>query len=184
MRIILLGAPGSGKGTQAKRVVESHQIAHISTGDLLRAEIEAESELGQKAQAAMSAGELVSDDIILGMVEKRLSEDDCANGFILDGFPRTVTQANELEAMLNKRDQPIDVALFFEVPFDEITERLLARGRADDTEETIRHRLSVYEEQTKPLIEYYENKGMLKRVDGTGEMDEIAERITTALNQS
>jgi adenylate kinase len=181
MRIILLGAPGSGKGTQAEKITAKHNIAHISTGDLLRAEVSAGTELGVKAKAIMDAGQLVSDDIMLGMVRSRLQADDCEKGFMLDGFPRTEVQAVGLDAMLAELGQPIDTVLFFEVPFDEITNRLLGRGRADDNEETIRSRLAVYEAQTKPLVAYYESKSLLKNVDGLGEMDEIATRIEAAL---
>ena len=182
MRIVLLGAPGSGKGTQAERIVEKYQIAHISTGDLLRAEVAAGTELGVQAKKIMDSGELVSDDIILGMIAGRLAQGDVKNGFMFDGFPRTLTQAEALDTTLAKLDQPLDVVLFFDVHYDEIMQRLLARQRSDDTEETIRNRLQVYEEQTAPLIDYYKAKGNLRSVQGTGAIDEISERIFRTLD--
>lgn len=143
MRIVLLGAPGSGKGTQAENIVARYGITHVSTGDLLRAEVAAGTELGKKAKAIMDAGGLVSDEIVLGMIEERMNKGLSA-GFLLDGFPRTLAQAEALDAMLAKLEKPLDCTLFFDVDFDEITKRLLSRGRADDNEDTIRKRLAVY----------------------------------------
>jgi len=182
MRIVLLGAPGSGKGTQAERIVGKYRITHISTGDLLRAEVAAGSDLGNQAKAIMEAGGLVSDDIMLGMIRSRLAQDDAQNGFMLDGFPRTLAQAEALDELLARIGQPLDVVVFFDVDYGEITQRLLARQRADDTEETIRKRLQVYEEQTAPLIDYYKAKGNLRTVKGVGPMDEVSERIFKALD--
>lgn len=182
MRIILLGAPGSGKGTQAERIVHHYNIPHISTGDLLRAEVAASTELGLKAKAIMESGGLVSDDIVLGMIEKRLSEDKGSTGFMLDGFPRTLPQAEALDAMLEKLGQPVDVVIFFDVDYGEIMDRLLARKRADDNEETIRKRLEVYEAQTAPLIDYYKAKGNLRGVKGVGEVDDISQGIFQILD--
>ncbi len=181
MRIILLGAPGSGKGTQAEKIVNHYKINHISTGDLLRAEVAANTELGVQAKAIMDAGGLVSDDIVLGMIEKRLQE-DTAQGFMLDGFPRTLPQAQSLDAMLTQLGQPIDIVIFFDVDYGEIMQRLLARKRADDTEATIRKRLEVYEAQTAPLIDYYKAKGNLRTVQGVGEVEAIAQRIYQILD--
>lgn len=182
MRIILLGAPGSGKGTQAELVLQKYQIPHISTGDLLRAEIAAESELGVKAKAIMEAGDLVSDEIMLGVIEERLGKDDVHNGFMLDGFPRTLTQAEGLDQLLSKLGQPVDLVIFFDVDYGEIMQRLLARKRADDTEETIRNRLEVYEALTAPLIDYYKAKGNLRSIQGVGEVSAISARIFQLLD--
>lgn len=182
MRIVLLGAPGSGKGTQAESVVAKYRITHISTGDLLRAEVAAGTDLGKQAKEIMEAGGLVSDDIMLGMIRSRLSQDDVQNGFMLDGFPRTLAQAEALDELLAQIGQPLDVVVFFDVDYAEITQRLLARQRADDTEETIRKRLQVYEEQTAPLIDYFKAKGNLRTVKGVGPVEEISERIFKTLD--
>lgn len=182
MRIILLGAPGSGKGTQAAQLCKRYEIAHISTGDLLRAEVASGSELGLKAKVIMDAGNLISDDIILMMVEQRLTQSDCSNGFLLDGFPRTIAQAEGLASLLDSLDQPLDAVVNLQVPFEEITQRMLARGRADDTEATIKNRLSVFEEQTRPLVEFYETKALLKSVDGLGDVAEAEHRIVSVLS--
>lgn len=182
MRIILLGAPGSGKGTQAERIVEKYGMPHVSTGDLLRAEVAAGTPLGNQAKEIMEAGGLVSDEIMLGMIEERLGQDDVVNGFMLDGFPRTLPQAESLDALLARLGQPVDVVIFFNVDYGEIMQRLLARKRADDNEETIRKRLEVYEAQTAPLIDYYKSKGNLRTVQGTGEIDAITRRIFTVLD--
>ncbi len=182
MRIVLLGAPGSGKGTQADAIVAKYQITHISTGDLLRAEVAANTELGKQAKIIMESGGLVSDDIVLGMIRNRLSQGDTDKGFMLDGFPRTQAQAEALDDLLAKLGQPLDAVLFFDVDYGEIMERLLARQRADDNEDTIRKRLEVYEAQTAPLIDYYKGKGNLRTVKGVGEITEISGRIFKTLD--
>ncbi|MFO1352541.1 MAG: adenylate kinase [Gammaproteobacteria bacterium] len=182
MKAVLLGAPGSGKGTQAESIVRKYRISHISTGDLLRAEVAAGSALGKKAKAIMEAGGLVSDDIMLAMIEERLGRDDVQNGFLLDGFPRTLNQAEALDALLARLGQPLDAVIFLDVDYGEITKRLLARRRADDTEATIRKRLEVYEAQTAPLIDFYKAKGNLRTVKGVGEIHEIAERLFKILD--
>lgn len=182
MRIILLGAPGSGKGTQAENIVNRYNIPHISTGDLLRAEVAAGTELGLKAKAIMESGGLVSDDIVLGMIEKRLSDGSGTDGFMLDGFPRTLPQAEALDELLGRLGQPVDIVIFFDVDYGEIMDRLLARKRADDNEETIRKRLEIYEAQTAPLIDYYKAKGNLRNVAGVGEVDAISQRIFQILD--
>lgn len=182
MRIVLLGAPGSGKGTQAAIVVQKYRIPHISTGDLLRAEVAAKTPLGRQAKAVMDKGQLVSDDIMLGMIRERLGQDDVDHGFMLDGFPRTLVQAEGLDGLLNELGQPIDIVVFFDVDYGEIIQRMLARGRSDDTEEAIRKRLEVYEAQTAPLIDYYKAKGNLRTVQGMGEITEITERIFKVLD--
>lgn len=182
MRIVLLGAPGSGKGTQADHIVQTYQIPHISTGDLLRAEVAAGSDLGKQADVIMKSGALVSDDIILGMIGLRLGKEDTSNGFLLDGFPRTLNQAEALDELLAKLGKPLDAVVFLDVDYGEIMQRLLARQRADDTEETIRKRLQVYEAETAPLIDYYKSKGNLRSVQGIGTVAEIRDRIDQALN--
>ncbi len=182
MRIVLLGAPGSGKGTQAELIVGEYGIPHISTGDLLRAEVAEGTPLGRKAKAIMEAGGLVSDDIMLGMIEERLGRPDVGNGFMLDGFPRTLPQAKALDELLGRLGQPLDVVVFFDVDYGEIMQRLLARQRADDSEETIRKRLEVYEAQTAPLIDYYKAKGNLRAIQGVGQIDDISQRIVKLLD--
>jgi adenylate kinase len=179
----MLGAPGSGKGTQAEAISKRYQITKIATGDLLRAEVEKGTPLGRQAKTIMDAGELVPDEIILGMIAEHLAEDDTSNGFLLDGFPRTLRQAVALDAMLNKIHTPLHVALFFDVTNDEVMKRLLARHRFDDTEETIRHRLEVYEAQTAPVIDFYKQQGLLRTVQGIGDISEISQRIFTVLDQ-
>jgi len=176
MRIVLLGAPGSGKGTQSEAIVKKYQIRHLSTGDMLRAEVAAGTPLGRQAREIMEAGQLVSDAIVLGMIEQRLLNND-TEGFLLDGFPRTLVQAEALDALLTKLEQPLDVVLFFDVDYEEIMQRLLARHRSDDNAETIRKRLQVYEHETAPLRDYYNNKGNLRTVKGVGQIEEISERI-------
>ncbi len=185
MRIVFLGAPGSGKGTQATRLKDELGIAHISTGDLLRGEVAAGTELGRKAKAVMDAGQLVSDDIVLGMLENRLARDDTRQGFILDGYPRNLAQCDALGGLLARIGKPLDVAVLLEVPeqllFDRLAGRAQAEGRKDDTPETVRKRLAVYAEQTAPLIGYYRGKGTLVEVDGVGEMNAVYGRILAAV---
>lgn len=183
MRVVLLGAPGSGKGTQAELIVKNYAIDHISTGDLLRAEVAAGTPLGERAKQIMEAGKLVSDEIVLSMIEHHLTRDLTRPGFLLDGFPRNLSQAQALNELLDRVGQPLDVVLFFEVDYGEIMQRLLARKRADDTEDTIRKRLEVYEEQTAPLINYYKERGNLRIIDGIGDIDEISQRIARVLDE-
>jgi len=187
MRLVLLGPPGSGKGTQAGQLKERLNVAHISTGDLLRAEVAAGSTLGQQAKAVMAAGELVSDVLLLGMLENRLAQPDIANGFILDGYPRNISQAHALDILLIKINQPLEAVVQLDVPNPLLEQRLAGRaaeqGRADDTPEVIRQRLQVYEQDTAPLIGFYSARGVLTRVEGVGTVDEVLARITSAIER-
>jgi adenylate kinase len=186
MRLVLLGAPGSGKGTQATRLRQHLQVPHISTGDLLRAAVAAGTPLGLKAKAVMEAGNLVSDDIVLGMLEERLLRPDTANGFILDGYPRNLVQARALDALLAKIGQPMDIAVQLDVAQDLLVGRLSGRasveGRADDSPDAVRKRLRVYDEQTAPVVDYYRNTGKLVCLDGVGGVDEVFTRIVEAIS--
>ena len=185
MRLVLLGAPGSGKGTQAVMLKAALKVPHISTGDLLRAAVRAGTPLGVKAKAVMEAGKLVSDDIVLGMLEERLAQPDAAGGFILDGYPRNLAQCEALEALLARIRRPLDVAIKLKVPSELIVERIAGRaaaeGRKDDTPETVRERLRVYAEQTAPVAEHFKAIGRLRIVDGVGDVDAVFKRIIAAL---
>jgi len=186
MRLVLLGAPGSGKGTQATRLRQHLQVPHISTGDLLRAAVAAGTPLGLKAKAVMEAGNLVSDDIVLGMLEERLGKDDARAGFVLDGYPRNLAQARALDALLERLQQPADIAVQLDVDTALLVERIAGRaaqeGRADDTPESVRNRLNVYNEQTAPVVDFYRQQGKLACVHGVGSMDEVFNRILEAIN--
>ena len=185
MRIVLLGPPGSGKGTQAAFLVEELDLPHISTGALLRAAVKAGTLLGQRAKAAMDEGELVPDETMLGLLEERLTESGVRNGFILDGYPRNLAQAEALDELLERLGLPVDEALLIDVDVEMVIERIAKRaaeeGRSDDTEEVVRHRMEVYEEQTAPVIDYYARKGLLSRVLGEGTTDEVFQRIKGVL---
>jgi adenylate kinase len=186
MRLVLLGAPGSGKGTQAARLKEHLQVPHISTGDLLRAEVAAGSALGLQAKVVMDRGDLVSDEILLGMLEDRLSRPDVSGGFILDGYPRNLAQADALGRLLARIGQPMDHAVQLEVDTDLLVARIAGRakeqGRVDDSPESVRNRLNVYNEVTAPVVDYYRQRGMLKVVHGEGSMDDVFTRIVAALS--
>jgi adenylate kinase len=212
MRLILLGPPGAGKGTQAKLLVDRLKIPQVSTGDMLRAAVKAGTPLGQEAKQYMDRGALVPDAVIIGLVRERLQQPDCADGYILDGFPRTVAQAEALEKTLAALHASLDHVVSLEVPTEDLVLRIAGRRtckncgamyhvrfspsktdgrcdtcggptyqRDDDHEETVRRRLTVYAEQTAPLISFYEVRGLLRRVPGTGEIAEIFQRITAAL---
>ncbi|MHB1389907.1 MAG: adenylate kinase [Thermoleophilia bacterium] len=215
MRLVLLGAPGAGKGTQAKKLIEMMAIPQISTGDLLRAAVGEGTQLGLEAKSFMDKGELVPDSVVLGMMKERLGADDCKNGFILDGFPRNTAQAQALDEMLVSLDMPLDSALSVDVPLEDLMKRLTGRRtckecgqmynihfsapavdgkcdkcggelyqRDDDQEETIQKRLEVYTQQTAPLIDYYSGKGILKSVQGTGNIDDIFANVVKTLGIS
>lgn len=214
MRIVFLGAPGSGKGTQSQRLVERHGIPQVSTGDLLRAHVREGTELGRRAKAVMDAGQLVDDATILGMVRERLAAPDASRGFILDGFPRTVPQAEGLDQMLAAIGQPLDAAVLFDVDPGLLVKRISGRRtcedcgrvfnvhtapppspppcggqcetprlvqRPDDKEETVARRLSVYEEQTRPLVGFYGQRGLLRRIDAEGDLPTVTARLEAAL---
>jgi adenylate kinase len=184
-RILLLGAPGAGKGTQAERLVEEFGIPQISTGDMLRTAVAEGTDIGREAKSYMDRGDLVPDSVVIGVAEERLSKDDAAAGFILDGFPRTAAQAQALDEMLDRIGSKLERCVALVIDEEAVVKRLLKRaeieGRSDDNEGTIRNRMSVYHESTKPLIEYYGERGLLAEVDGMGSIDDITERIREAL---
>ncbi len=183
LRMVILGRQGSGKGTQSLRIAEAYGCVHLSTGDVLRAAVDAGSELGQQAAGIMNSGGLVGDDIMIPLVAERIAQDDImSGGVLLDGFPRTAEQANGLEAMLAELDQRLTVAINLDVPVEEVTKRMMARGREDDTEEAIARRLNLYEEQTAPLLDWFAAHDLLVTVDGLGEEDEVFSRIEEAID--
>jgi adenylate kinase len=185
MNCILLGPPGAGKGTQAKVLVDNHGLVQLSTGDMLRAAVASGSDLGAQAKAVMDAGKLMPDDIMVEIISARIAEPDCANGFILDGFPRTTAQADALDKMLETKGLPLDHVIEISVDdavlIDRINTRVAetpeAERRDDDNAETLKHRLDVYHEQTAPILPYYESRGMLKKVDGMQSIDEVSKQI-------
>jgi adenylate kinase len=184
MRLLIMGPPGAGKGTQAAKIAQTFDIAHISTGDLFRANLSQGTALGLEAKKYMDAGDYVPDSVTNDMVRDRLTQSDAQAGFLLDGYPRTVAQVMELDAMLG--EHVLDRVLVLRADTDEVVARLLNRahqqGRADDTEEVVRRRLEIYEEQTAPLIDLYSSRGILVSVDGIGSIDEVAQRMHSVLN--
>ena len=185
MNLILLGPPGAGKGTQGHRLSALYSIPEISTGDILRAAVRQETPLGLEAKRYMDRGALVPDGIIIGIIRERLAQDDTKRGFILDGFPRTVAQAEALTQLSKEQNRPIEHVISIEVPAEELLQRLTGRrqleGRQDDTDEAIRHRLEVYQRETAPLIDYYRQQGLLRCIVGVGTVDDISQRIIAVL---
>ena len=184
MRLILLGPPGAGKGTQAKALIEAFGIPQLSTGDILRTAIANKTPMGLMAKEIMDRGDLVSDDVVNGIVSERLDKDDCKPGFILDGFPRTIPQAEALEGMLAEKNMALDAVVEITANADELVSRIVRRARdsggavrGDDNEEVLRKRLGVYREQTAPLVDFYRGKGLLKTVDGMQPVEEVAAAI-------
>jgi adenylate kinase len=188
MKLIIMGPPGAGKGTQAKIVAERLGIPAISTGDIFRSNVSEQTELGIEAKRYMDAGDYVPDEITNAMVRDRIAQPDAAGGFLLDGYPRTLAQVEELDAMLAAQGTELDAVLLLTVDEDEVVERLAKRardeGRSDDTEDVIRHRQEVYAEQTAPLVEVYDERGLLVRVDGMGTVDEVTSRVFDALDET
>ena len=178
-RLLFLGPPGAGKGTQAERLAAQHGLMHLSTGDLLRAEVRAGSPLGKEAEAVMARGELVSDALVLAIVRERLLQH--SGGWLLDGFPRNLEQAESLDHLLAELGQAIEAAVLLELEDALLVQRMLGRGRADDDETVIRNRLEVYQAQTAPLVAHYEQRGLLHRVDAAGEIEAITARVEAAL---
>lgn len=183
MKVVFVGPPGAGKGTQAEKIVAGYGLLHLSTGDMLRAARDAKTPVGLKADEYMSAGQLVPDDVIIGIIAERLEKNDAKGGFLLDGFPRTLVQAEALDKHLTVAGTPLDVVLELRVPEEELYTRLASRGRADDKPEVIRERLVAYGKQTEPLVGYYSQAGILKTIDGTGSVEDIFRRIESELNQ-
>ena len=185
MRLVIMGAPGAGKGTQAQILAADFGIPHVATGVIFRQNVDSETPLGLRAKAYMDRGELVPDEIVIGMVAERLAETDAAQGFILDGFPRTVPQAEALEIFLQERDTPLDVVIRFEVPEEELLARLEARReqehRTDDDTEVIRKRLVEYRSKTAPLVTFYSERGLLRDVHALGSIEDVAARTKELL---
>lgn len=184
-RLLIVGPQGSGKGTQGVRVAEAFGIPVVSTGDIFRANIKQGTELGQRVTAILDAGDLVPDELTSEIVRDRLSQDDATSGFLLDGYPRNTAQVGHLDAFLEGRGESLDAVILLDVPREESLDRLRLRaveqGRSDDTDEAIAHRLDIYEHETAPIIEIYEPRGIVDRIDGVGSLDEITERISAAL---
>jgi adenylate kinase len=187
LNIVLFGPPGSGKGTQSEKIIEKYGLVHISTGDLLREEVAAQTDLGKKAKAIMDKGELVSDKIVIKMIRKKIEENQNGAGFIFDGFPRTVEQARELRKALTDYDERVSVMISLEVPREELVKRLLNRGketgRSDDNQETIDNRIDVYNRQTIPVTYYYDKMHKHAAVDGIGSVNKIFDRIVEVISK-
>lgn len=188
LNILLLGIQGSGKGTQAKRIAAEYGIPHISTGDMFRAEIDAGSELGRKVEKVLDRGDLVPDEITIGMIRDRLAQDDAADGFVLDGFPRTMAQADALDGMLAEVGKPLTIVFELQVPDEVARERMRKRaeeeGRTDDTPEVIERRVELYHQETEPIVQHYRLLGNLVGIHGTGTMDEVFTELQNAIEQA
>jgi len=187
MRVVLVGPPGAGKGTQAGRIVDRFGGVHIATGDILRSNADRGTELGRTASQYMDRGELVPDDVIIDMVLERLGEGDCASGFVLDGFPRTVPQAEALGKRLEELGRPLDAVVSLQVGEDELRDRLAGRAEEedraeDDDEDAIRRRLELFDRETEPLLDFYDSRGLLVGVEAEGDVDEVTGRIAAALD--
>ncbi|MCF8226331.1 MAG: adenylate kinase [Bacteroidales bacterium] len=187
LNIVLFGPPGSGKGTQAEKLIDKYKLTHVATGDILRDEVDRQTDLGKQAKVIMDAGELVPDNIVIDMIRKKLEEHKGGPGFIFDGFPRTVDQARELRKALSKYDENVSIVISLEVPKEVLMERMLKRGketgRSDDNEETINNRIDVYERQTVPVTYYYDKKHVHVSVDGVGTIEEIFKRIVKKIEE-
>ena len=184
MRLVFVGPPGAGKGTQAEKIVDYLKVPHLSTGDMLREAQAASTEVGRTAGEYISKGQLVPDEIVLQIVRQRLDQPDCRAGCLFDGFPRNIDQAGALDEVLENCGTPLDLVLELVVDEQRLIERLMGRGRADDNPDTIRQRIIVYKEQTVPLSDYYQKRGILKQVDGNGTIDEVAALAKTALDET
>ncbi|MDZ7660334.1 adenylate kinase [Fodinibius sp.] len=184
MRIIIFGPPGAGKGTQANLISEEYDIPHLSTGEIFRSAIKNETPLGKEVKAILDAGDLVPDEKVVGLVEEELKDEKYNDGYILDGFPRTVPQAEAYDALLDKKGKKLDAFLQLEVPQYELVDRILSRdeGRSDDTPEKVKNRLSVYREETAPVLNHYKKQDVVETIDGVGSIDEIFDRIKVTLN--
>ncbi|MEW5741111.1 MAG: adenylate kinase [Myxococcota bacterium] len=182
MNLVFFGPPGAGKGTQAQKIITEHGIPQISTGEILRAAVANKTPLGQQAGPLMAAGKLVPDELVIGIVEERLKQPDCAKGFLLDGFPRTIPQAQALERVLKKMGRKIEHVVSLEVPDTVIHERMKGRGRADDSPETVQKRLDEFRRLTAPLKDYYQQQGLLRAINGVGSLEEIAAAIKRAIS--
>lgn len=183
MRVVFIGPPGAGKGTQSLRVAESLSLTHLSTGEVLRESRDAGHEVGLEAAKYFETGRLAPDELVLHLVDERLTEKDCQQGYLFDGFPRTLRQAEALDVLLEDRGTPLDAVIEFVIPEAELFKRLSERGREDDSEETVRERLRLYASMTEPLLGYYAGRGVLRKVNALGSPDEVFQRVLTALGE-
>lgn len=186
MRIIIFGPPGAGKGTQAKKISDEYQIPHLSTGEIFRSAIKNETPLGKEVKSILDAGDLVPDEKVVALVEEELKDDKYEDGYILDGFPRTVPQAEAYDDILDKKGKTLNAFLQLDVPEEELIERIMSRGegRSDDTPEKVKNRLNVYWEETQPVLNHYKKQNVVKVIDGVGSIDEIFDRIIYALEEN